>query len=258
MTVPLDERAAPALLHGFLAPAAELLAAAIQPSATMPTALVAHWSGVLLAAFQQQHPEGQYVLLECLPPPVLTHLDSMAMRLYGRSLPLPLRPGLLGAVAHGLSFSDSSSDTTLLRETARSLSTGGVYAGAFLMRGSFDAFFDTAREICEAEGFGDALGALKDAENQFRAPESMRALASRAGFVDVEVTLEERGLPFDNARAFLTDPGVSNVLLRIINVGSDSTRSKVFKHVTQALDTYFSGMHFSARVVTGVLRGVKA
>lgn len=257
MTVPLDERAAPALLNGFLAPAAELLALAIDPAPAQPTALIAHWSGMLLAAFQQEHPHGKYVVLENLPPPALANVDGDSARLYGRALPLPLRPGLLSAVAHGLNLADVSTDATMLRETARSLAPGGVYAGAFLLRGSFDAFFDTAREVCEAQGFSPALAALRDAESQFRAPESLRALASRAGFLDVEVTVEERGLPFDNARAFLVDPGVANVLLRLIDLPNEQMRAQVFKHVTQALDTYFSGMHFSARVVTGVLRGTR-
>lgn len=258
MTVPLDERAAPALLPGFLAPAAELLAHALTPSPGAPTGLVAHWAGMLLATFQQVHPGGEYLLVESMPPPQLSLVDGPVPKLYGRTLPLPLKPGVLGAVAHGLSFSDVANDPTMLRETARSLVQGGTFVGAFLLRGSFDAFFDTAREVCEAERFSEALGGLKDAENQFRVPETLRSLASRAGFVDVEISVEERGLPFDNARQFLTDPGVANVLLRLINVGNEQMRATVFRHVTQALDTYFSGMHFSARVVTGVLRGVKA
>lgn len=257
MVIPLDARAAPLLMPGYLAPAVDLLLGAVKPSQTLPTVVSGPWSALALAAFEERYPAGRYLALEAMPPPSLHALTGTALRAYGRTLPCPLKAHTAGTFVQAMAGWDAGSDPVALRECTRTLRPGGVFAGAFLMRGSFDAFFDAAREVCEAEALLEAAGVLQQAEQQFRAPDLLRALAARAGLTEVEVGVEERGIPFADARTFLTDPAVGSVLLRHVNVADEATRTRLFAAVEAALDTYFAGMGVTARVVTGVVRGVK-
>lgn len=257
MTAPLDERAAPLLLPNYVAPAVDLLTRALVPHAQLPTAIAGPWSALCLAAFEERHPTGRYLLLENMPPPSLKPVVTSWPRVYGRALPCPVKPQSLGGFVQSLALWDASTDATALRECVRSLRPGGYFAGAFLVRGSFDGFFDAAREVCEAEGFADVAAALVEAENQFRHPDPLRTLASRAGLVDVELGLEERGIPFASAREFLTDAAVGAVLMRHVALDDESMRARLLAAVEQTLDTYLAGMGLHARVVTGVLRGLK-
>ncbi len=257
MGIPLDARAAPLLMPGYLAPAVDLLLAAVKPSQTLPTVLSGPWSALALSAFEERYPAARYVVLESMPPPALAPVVTTAQRAYGRALPCPLKAHTAGTFVQALAGWDAASDAVALRECTRTLRPGGVFAGAFLMRGSFDAFFDAAREVCEAEALMEAAGVLQQAEAQFRAPDLLRALAARSGLVEVEVGLEERGIPFADAKTFLTDAAVGSILLRHVGVADEASRGRLFQAVETALDTYFAGMGVTARVVTGVVRGVK-
>jgi hypothetical protein len=258
MTVPLDERAAPALLSAFLAPAAELLASALPPAPRGTTALMAHWCVLLRAIYARRHPGGTFLCLEAMPPPALAAVPlQAALRAYGGAQPLPLRKGCLGAAVHGLAFHDAATDGTLLRETVRALDDGGGYAGAFLLRGSFDALFDATREACEREKEPGALAALQEAEAQFRLPETLLNMAARVGLKNVDLGVEERGLAFADARTFLTEPAVECVVLRNLSLGNSDTRARILERVVEALDTYHSGIGLFMRVLTGVIRGTR-
>lgn len=258
MTVPLDQRAAVQLVPSYLAPAAELLGlAAGPPVQDAPVAVISTWAALLLAALQERQPLTRFMVMESLPPPTLAPLETATPRSYGRALPLPLRPQSLGGMVQGLALQDAAVDGTMLREAARTLLPGGTYVGAFLMRGSFDAFFTAAHYAAThptplvgvAPALGTALG-------QFRHPDELRTLAIRAGLVDVELGLEEHALAFPAARAFLADAGVVNVLLRHMSIPDSDARTALFDRVVAALDATANG-GVNLRVLTGLLRGVK-
>ncbi|MEW5851741.1 MAG: hypothetical protein AB2A00_23330 [Myxococcota bacterium] len=256
MSRELDGQTLASLVPGFVAPAVELLVNAVTPPPVAPTLLAGHHAALMLSAFQSRYPKARYFLMEAIPPPALRGVEGNLRAMYGRTYPLPVRTSVVGAAVHGLCFVDSSGDGPLLRETARSLQPGGTLVATYLMRGSFDAFLDAAREACESQGLRDVMGSLVDMEGLFRTPAELEAAASRAGLVDVELGMEERGMPYANARAFLADPAVGWLVLRHLR-SSEDRKSRLLDEVAGALDTYFSGLGLTARVVTGVLRGVK-
>lgn len=257
MTAPLDARAAATLLQGYVAPAVELLCNAVEPGPGAVTVIMGPWVGMCLSAFEERHSKGRYVALENLPPPTLGPMQRVRPLAYGSALRSPVRPDALGGLVQSLSLWDASLDAGALRECVRMLAPSGSFAAAFLMRGTFDAFFDAAREACETAALGDAAAALAETENQFRHPDALRTAASRSGLMNVELGLEERALPFANAQEFLMDPAVGQVLLRNFNLPLGPVRTHLMQAVEQSLNTYFAGVAMHARVVTGVLRGIK-
>ena len=257
MSAPLDARAAATLITDYLGPAAELVSAAVDAPPPGPVAVVGHFSAVAHAVFEAQHPGVRVVAVESMPPPLLRQVAQRAESTYGASYPLPLRNQGFAAVLEGLSFADHTTDTTVMREAARVVWPGGEYAGVFLMRGSFQIFFDVARAVCELGGLGEALNAVREAEAQFRHPDTLKGMASRAGLMDVECGLEERVLTFANAEAFLTDAGVRNVLLRRLALAGVDLRHQLIGKAQEALESETGRGAVNVRVVTGVLRGIR-
>jgi hypothetical protein len=258
MSVPLDARAASTLVPVYMAPAAELLSHAIPaPPADQPVAVVAEWSALVLAALQERHPLGRYFVFESMPHPALALLEARVPRAYGRSLPMPLKAHCVAGVVQGLVVSDAATDLNLIRDAARVLKPGGTYAAAFLLGGTFDTYFEAARRDADALAHPQVHAALDAAALQFRSPDALRTVAGRAGLVDVELGMEERALHFPTARAFLTDAGVQNMLLRHVTITDAGLRAALQDRLLNALESGMDGGLY-VRVVTGVLRGTKA
>jgi hypothetical protein len=243
------------LLQGFLAPAAELLVAAATPPASPPTLVVGYGSTLTLALLRERHPAGDYVLVEGLPPPFLKGLPPGHKATHGRSFPLPVRLPSLGGALHGLSFGDEGSDGGLIKESTRMLQSGAAFVGAFLLRGSFDAFFATARQVLQAGAPPGVTAGLAAAESQLRIPDELEQLGSRAGLAEISFAVEERGIPFGSPRAFLEDPAVRWILLRGIPAGP--SRDEAVGRVGAGLVERLGDQPLVARVVTVVMRGVR-
>lgn len=258
MAVPLDERAAPVLLPSYLAPAAELVVAGFQPPPAGTVAVCGPWSSLVLSALEAAAPPARCVLMESNPSGAVLQATRTAWpRMHGRALPSPLRSQSLQGLIHGLALWDQVTDATALRECARVLKPGGLFAAAFLVRGSFEAFFQTARQACEVLELPEGVNALDGAEAQFRHPDTLRSTATRAGFADVELGLEERAVAFAGGRDFVADKAVQNLVLRHLALADGAARTQLLELVARSLDAAGDGGVLHVRVVTGVLRAVR-
>jgi ubiquinone/menaquinone biosynthesis C-methylase UbiE len=147
----------------------------------------------------------------------------------------------------------------LFREMYRLLATGGQAVVALPLRGSFPEIYDMLREYAlrhEQPQFGEAVDR---AAGRRPNPETLAEQVERAGFVDVEVTVDLVGITFENGRDFLEDP-----ITRLV-VGPDIVASfsseKVFDaglaYATEAIAKYWSEISFELTVNIGCVSARK-
>ncbi|MFH1808725.1 MAG: methyltransferase domain-containing protein [Pseudomonadota bacterium] len=249
-----------AVPHLF-APAAELLLDAIEAPPGGGSALCLEPGGPVLFRAAALHPSLRETRL------VLAGSEHDATRQGALAMPgnwlltdpwfLPVRTQSCDLVLANLLLGDAEMDAALLREFQRVLRPGGQLVATVLLAGTFEEFFDLTQEYCENQGLVEGRAALSDERsNLYRPPALQRSLETR-GFEAVRLGIENRAAPFGNGFEFIEDPVVRNVFLAdwMRTLSDPRLRQSTLAGVAQFIDTYFAGIGFTARLVTGVITG---
>lgn len=174
-------------------------------------------------------------------------------------LHLPLATGRFHAVLANLLLGDLDLDTAYLQEMFRLLLPGGQLIVSVLLRGTLEEFFDVTQEVCESQGLADAHAILVDETSGQYDEAGLHDALVEAGLSDIEIGVENRALPFENGQDFLENPLVEATFVPdwLRSMADPRVKANTCQAVTKAIDTYFSGLGFTAKLVTAVASGRK-
>lgn len=173
-------------------------------------------------------------------------------------------PAPLGAAAftHALALHPLGEDglyDPLFREMHRLLAAGGQALVALPLRGSFPEIYDMLREYAlrhEQSAFGEAVDRAAAKRPN---PETLAEQVERAGFYDVEVSVDLVGIRFENGRDFLEDP-ITRLVVGPDIVASLSAQSQfdaALAYATEAIAKYWSEISFDLTVNIGCVSAQK-
>lgn len=172
---------------------------------------------------------------------------------------LPFATASFDAVIANLVLGDVEADADILPELLRVIKPGGQFLGSSLLAGTLDEFFDITREICEQQGLSESSALLADESSARYHSESLTKTLRAAGLTELSIGIENRAAPFSSGRDFILDPVVQEVFLSdwLEALADQKMRSSTLSDIASAIDTYFLGIGFTARLVTSVVRGIK-
>lgn len=243
---------------------------------------------LLLAALDAKAPSGRILLLEPGAPllfraaalsPELKKQDlwqlnldanDQAVRSAAAAIPkpwvraqwstLPFADASFDAIVANLVLGEVETDGEVISELHRVLKPGGKLFASALLAGTLEEFFDITREICEQQGLVESSALLADESSARYKPQAFAKRLSEAGFAPVNLGIENRAAPFSSGREFISDPVVQEVFLAdwLGALADQKLRATALQAIAAAIDTYFLGIGFTARLVTGVVSASKA
>ncbi len=138
-------------------------------------------------------------------------------------------------------------------EMHRLLGQGGQAVVALPLRGSFPEIYDMLREYAlrhDQPAFGEAVDR---AAAQRPNPETLAEQVERAGFDEVEVTVDLTGITFENGRDFLEDP-ITRLVVGpdiVASLSSQQVFEAALAYATEAIAKYWSEISFELTVNIG-------
>ncbi len=247
----------------IFAPAAELLLAGLKPVAARtrvlglePGAPVLHHALSRSPALQ---PAQRLFLDPALGAVREASSSSGLQRVCGDAWFLPYRDASIDLVLANLLLGDVDLDVAVLRELRRVLRPGGQLVATTLLAGTLEEFFDITQEVCEQQGLVASRAVLADERSAQYDPGSLQRALAGQGFTQVQVGVENRAAPFADGHQFVQDPVVQNVFLSdwLRSLADPRVRASALAGIASAIDTYFLGIGFTARLVTGVVTALQ-
>ncbi len=168
-------------------------------------------------------------------------------------LPVPLGAG---AFTHALALhplGENGHYEPIFAEMHRLLAPGGQAVVAMPLRGSFPEIYDMLREYAlrhDQPIFGEAVD---QAAQRRPNPETLAEQVERAGFDEVEVTVDLTGITFDNGRDFLEDP-IARLVVGpdiVVSLSSHQVFDAALAYATEAIAKYWSEIAFELTVNIG-------
>ncbi len=175
------------------------------------------------------------------------------------ALPTPLSPRSFTHVLALHPLGEDGHYEPIFGEMHRLLGPSGQAVVALPLRGSYPEIYDMLREYAlrhDQPAFAEAVDRAATARPN---PETLAEQVERAGFDEVEVTVDLVGITFENGRDFLEDP-----ITRLV-VGPDIVASlssqQVFEaglaYATEAIAKYWSEIKFELTVNIGCVSARK-
>ncbi|MFH1438919.1 MAG: methyltransferase domain-containing protein [Pseudomonadota bacterium] len=170
---------------------------------------------------------------------------------------LPFDDDVFQSIVSVLFWDRSPNRFRMLNEMSRVLEPSGMALLTAYLSGTMREFFDLFAEVITKFDMQDLLQPLQEVKSMFLSKMDYEMLANECGFSMCKVTQHTHTMRFSSAKELFFSPTIQfywHPLWEKI-AGKDSER--IFWHIRQSMDRYFSGKKIPLTIVAGMMVAIK-
>jgi len=145
----------------------------------------------------------------------------------------------------------------MFHEMSRVLAPSGMALLTAYLKGSTREFFDLYAEVITQFDMPHLAQPLQNARNMLLSKEDYQLLAEECGFGMTKVSEHSHKLQFENSKEFFSSPLIRSHWLPLWEKIAEKDSERIFWHIRQSMDRYFSGRKIPLTIVGGLIVAIK-